>query len=65
MFIDFQNTNNSAITIGGGKHPALTILSNLSKGISQNCDTFNSPILSKKTEFRCINFEVWSLMDYS
>ena len=63
VYFDLENRSNSTIIIGGGKSPALTLM-NLSKGISQNCDTFGSPQLSAKQEFSCIALEVWGLMDY-
>merc|ERR1712154_388768 len=54
FFVYFDlNTSNASITIGGGKSPAMTLLSNLSKGISKKCDTFNNPQLSSKQEFTC------------
>ena len=64
VFLDQNNGNNAGITIGGGKSPALTLISNLSKGVSQNCDTFNNPQLSSSQEFNCIALEVWGLVDY-
>eukprot|EP01083_Nonionella_stella_P318121 1161291_1 len=64
VYFDTRNTSNATITIGGGKSPALTLLSNLSKGISKKCDTFNNPQLSSSEEFNCISLEVWGLIDY-
>ena len=64
VYFDLENRNNSTIIIGGGKSTALTLMNNLSKGISQNCDTFGSPQLSLNQEFNCIALEVWGLMDY-
>ena len=64
VFFDLQNRSNATITIGGGKSPALTLMSNLSKGVSKNCDTFGSPQLSSNQEFTCVSLEVWGLCDY-
>ena len=64
VYFDLENRSNSTIIIGGGKSPSLTLMNNLSKGISQNCDTFGSPQLSAKQEFSCIALEVWGLLDY-
>eukprot|EP01084_Bolivina_argentea_P141847 249241_1 len=63
VYFDLQNINNATITIGGGKSPALT-LSNLSKGISSKCDTFNNPQLSSSSEFTVIQLEMWGFVDY-
>ena len=64
VFIDHSNGSSAGITIGGGTHPALTLISNLSKGVSQHCDTFNNPQLSSSQQFTCIALEVWGLVDY-
>ena len=63
-FFDLKNKSNATITIGGGESSALTLMNNLSKGVSKNYDTFGSPQLSKNQEFNCISLEVWGLCDY-
>lgn len=56
----FQLATRDAIAVGGGDHFALWLDDALRNGNSRHCDTFNSPCLSSKENFRCIELEVWS-----
>lgn len=54
--------SDEAITIGGGSTGSAIFLgSNMEQGISDECETFDSPSLCPKNPFKVINCEIWHI----
>ena len=57
----FISSNSKNIMIGGGNGSAIWIDNNLLKGISKNCETFDSPPLVEETTFEILEMEIWTI----
>ena len=55
----FQSGSSSSLSLGGGSHFALWLDGELQNGTSGTCETFGSPCLSSKPDFRIKQLEVW------
>ena len=55
----FRNDNRS-ITIGAGECPAIYFDYEFKFGRSVYCNTFNSPSLTPKTQFKIKKIEIWA-----
>jgi hypothetical protein len=57
-------SDNEHISLGAGDgHAGLYLDSNLNKGSSSPCDTYNNEALSSEKDFRIIDIELWAYTD--
>eukprot|EP00484_Ammonia_sp_Unknown_P024380 CAMPEP_0197047836 /NCGR_PEP_ID=MMETSP1384-20130603/23279_1 /TAXON_ID=29189 /ORGANISM="Ammonia sp." /LENGTH=350 /DNA_ID=CAMNT_0042479851 /DNA_START=51 /DNA_END=1103 /DNA_ORIENTATION=+ len=56
----FFRNDHKSVTIGAGECPALYFDFDFNLGRSVKCDTFNSPPLSKDTQFKIKKLEIWA-----
>ena len=56
----FFRNDNKSVTIGAGECSAIYFDYDFNLGRSVKCDTFNSPSLTKQTQFKIKKLEIWS-----
>jgi len=56
----FFRNDDESVTIGAGESPAIYFDYDFSLGRSVRCKTFNSPSLSKETQFKIKKLEIWA-----
>merc|ERR1712228_509056 len=56
----FFRNDDKSVTIGAGESPAIYFDYDFSLGRSVRCDTFNSPSLTKETQFKIKKLEIWA-----
>jgi hypothetical protein len=60
----FAAGGRNELVVGGGRGSAIWVGGNMQAGTSQECETYRSPALTKKEQFKIVDIEVWVIGKY-
>lgn len=58
----FQFSTHEGLGVGGAGHFAIWLDNDLLEGSSNTCDTFSSPTLASKPDFKVSAVELWQMV---